>query len=254
MWLEARHQRIQSLLDRLDRVTTEQIVEELDVSRETVRRDLLELEALGVLKRVHGGAIRISSEPSIDKRITTRVKFKQAIARAVAQRIDRTLTLFLDAGSTTTLLAKELSQLSDLVIVTNSFDVALGFNAGQATPGNRVIVLGGDLSSRIAATSGATTVSEIGRYCVDMAVLSPVAVDATYGATSYDPEEAAIAQAMVKNAKKTVILADYSKIGLRSRISYCTAGRIDLLVTNARAVDQEGYKELAAKVREVALV
>ena len=52
MWLEARHQRIQSLLDRLDRVTTEQIVEELDVSRETVRRDLLELEALGVLKRV----------------------------------------------------------------------------------------------------------------------------------------------------------------------------------------------------------
>lgn len=256
MWLEARHQRIQSLLDRLDRVTTDRIVEELGVSRETVRRDLLELEARGVLKRVHGGAIRIFSEPPIGQRLATRVKHKQAIARAVAQRIERDMTLFMDAGSTTTLLAAELAKLSDLVVITNSLDAALCFNAqGEgATRGNRVTLLGGELSAHLAATCGATTVAEIGRYSVDLALLSPVAVDAAYGATSFEQDEAAIALAMVENARKTVILADYSKIGVRSRISYCPAKRIGLLVTNSQAREQEGYESLAAKVSETLLV
>src|SRR3546814_777648 len=105
MWLEARHQRIQALIDRLDRVTTDQVIEELGVSRETVRRDFLELEAQGMLKRVHGGAVRIFDEPSIDKRIAIRVKYKQSIVRALAQRLNRELTVFLDAGRTPTLLA-----------------------------------------------------------------------------------------------------------------------------------------------------
>lgn len=256
MWLEARHQRIQSLLDRLDRVTTDHIVEELGVSRETVRRDLLELEARGVLKRVHGGAIRISSEPPIGQRLATRVKYKQAIARAVAQRVERDMTLFIDAGSTTTLVARELAKLSRLSVITNSLDAALCFNAqGEgAVRGNRVTLLGGELSPHLAATCGAATVAEIGRYSVDLALLSPVAVDAAYGATSFEHDEAVIAQAMVENAAATWILADYSKIGLRSRISYCPARRMGLLVTNARAREQDGYESLAELAPEMLLV
>lgn len=256
MWLEARHQRIQSLVERLDRVTTDQIIGELGVSRETVRRDLLDLEAQGVLKRVHGGAIRVLAEAPFDKRISIRVKDKKAIARAVAQHVERSATLFLDAGSTTTLLAKELMKLPDLLVITNSLDIALAFNADpdNATRGNRVILLGGELSPRLAATAGAATVAEIGRYSVDMALLSPVAVDAAYGATSFEQDEAAIAQAMVNNAKKTVILADYSKVGARSRISYCAASQIDMLVTNTRAASLDGYDKLAAQVSEVILV
>lgn len=100
MWSEARHQRIQLLLQRYERVSTTQVMDALNVSRETVRRDFLELEALGVLKRVHGGAVHVDDEPPIDKRSTLRVSAKQAIAKAAAQRIDRPLTLFMDAGST----------------------------------------------------------------------------------------------------------------------------------------------------------
>ncbi|HEY9571896.1 MAG TPA: DeoR/GlpR family DNA-binding transcription regulator [Pusillimonas sp.] len=253
MWLEARHQRIQALIDRLDRVTTDQVIEELGVSRETVRRDFLELEAQGMLKRVHGGAVRIFDEPSIDKRIAIRVKYKQSIVRALAQRLNRELTVFLDAGSTTTLLARELARLSHLTIITNSFDVVSGFTSSPDNNmrENRVFFLGGDLSQRLAATTGASTIAEISRFHVDMALLSPVAVDAAYGATSFDHNEALIARAMAEHARQVVVLADYSKIGIRSRESYCDASRIDLLVTNNNAVERPGYKELAAAVRDV---
>jgi len=255
MWLEARHQRIQALLERLDRVTTDQVVDELGVSRETVRRDFLELEAQGVLKRVHGGAVRIFDEPSIDKRIGIRVKHKQSIARALAQRLNRELTVFMDAGSTTTLLARELAHLSHLTIITNSFDAVASFTSSPENNmrENRVFFLGGELSQRLAATTGASTIAEIGRFHVDMALLSPVAVDAAYGATSFDHNEALIARAMAENARQVVVLADYGKIGIRSRESYCAASRIDLLVTNANAVERPGYRELAGAVSEVLL-
>lgn len=255
MWLEARHQRIQALIDRLDRVTTEQVVEELGVSRETVRRDFLELEALGLLKRVHGGAVRIFDEPTIDKRIAIRVQYKQSIVRALAQRLNREMTVFLDAGSTTTLLARELASLPMLTIITNSFDVASSFSSTSTNnlPQNKVFFLGGELSQRLAGTTGVSTVAEINRFQADMALLSPVAVDAAYGATSFDHNEALIARAMVENSRQVVILADYSKVGVRSRESYCKAQHIDVLVTNSNAVERPGYAELADAVGEVLL-
>lgn len=254
MWLEARHQRIQSLLERLDRITTDQVVEALGVSRETVRRDFLELEAQGMLKRVHGGAVRIQPEAPIDKRIATRVKYKQRIARSVAQHLDRAATVFMDAGSTTTILARELAGLSDLTIITNSLDAALKFREAEEKSNSRLVLLGGDLSHRLSATAGSVTVAEIARYNADYALLSPVAIDAARGATSFDHDEAAIAQAMVRNARKVLILADYSKIGLSSRISYCASSKVEMLFTNAQAVEQKGYEALAAKVGEVVLV
>src|SRR3546814_19780416 len=84
-----------------------------------------------------------------------------------------------------------------------------------------------------------------------MALLSPVAVDAAYGATRFDHNEALIARAMAEHARQAVVLADYSKIGIRSRESYCDASRIDLLVTNNNAVERPGDKELAAEVGEI---
>ena len=82
MWSEARHQKIRMLLQRHGRITTEDAIGELGVSRETVRRDFLALEALGLLQRVHGGAVYLSDEPPIDKRNTIHIAAKQAITMA----------------------------------------------------------------------------------------------------------------------------------------------------------------------------
>lgn len=255
MWQAERFQRIRALLTTLQRVSTDRIVAELDVSRETVRRDLLELEALGELKRVHGGAVKLDDEPPIAERAQTRVKHKRALARAAASLISSGQTLLLDAGSTTAILAEELAKLSGLTVITNSFDVALRLNgAGTlAERTNEVIVLGGSLGDRLPATFGESTIAEIHRYHADLALLSPVGVDARYGATSFDPREAEVARAMVANAAHTVILADYSKIGVRSRVSYCPAERIDRLITNARDGDASALAELKKRVGRVTL-
>ncbi|MCX4163999.1 MULTISPECIES: DeoR/GlpR family DNA-binding transcription regulator [Paraburkholderia] len=253
MWQKDRHQRIRALLSTLQRVSTERIMADLDVSRETVRRDLLDLEALGELRRVHGGAVRPGDEAPIAERAHTHVKSKNAIAKAATGVIASGQTLFIDAGTTTALLAEELAKLANLTIVTNSIDVALKLR-GSAEPAemsNEVILLGGSISERAFATTGATTILDIRRYRADVALLSPTGVDVRSGATNFDHAESEVARAMVDCADKIVILADYSKIGQRSRVSYCPAERIDVLITNSKATDVPDFAPLKKKVRKV---
>jgi len=253
MWQEERYQRIRALLSSLQQVSTDRIVGELGVSRETVRRDLLELEAMGELRRVHGGAVPVHSEPPIAERVHTRVKYKRAIARAAAGLVSSGQTLFLDAGSTTSVLADELAKLSGLTIITNSFDVAL--KVGAAGNGaNQLIMLGGAVGGPVCATAGDITIAEIHRYRADLALLSPVGVDAECGATNYDLREAEVARAMTANAKQLVLLADFSKIGLCSRVSFCGADRIGHLVTNTSAQKSPAFAALKNAVGNVLAV
>ena len=114
MLQETRLHRIRALLTTLNHVSTERINRELGISRETARRDIIELEALGLARRVHGGLIALDAEPEppLTVRSEVRAREKRAIARAAAQRLKPGQTLFLDAGSTTTMLAEELRTMS----------------------------------------------------------------------------------------------------------------------------------------------
>ncbi|CAG4887095.1 DeoR/GlpR family DNA-binding transcription regulator [Paraburkholderia saeva] len=255
MWQEDRHQRIRALLSTLQRVSTERIMADLGVSRETVRRDLLDLEALGELRRVHGGAIKPADEAPIAERAQTHVKSKIAIARAATGFVSSGQTLFIDSGTTTALLAEELAKLANLTIITNSVDVALKLRGASesAESANEVILLGGTLSERSLATIGGTTIAEIQRFRADVALLSPVGIDHRSGATNFDHAETEVARAMVNNADRVVILADYSKIGQRSRIAYCPVNRIDLLITNRKATEAVGFPTLKRKLEQVIL-
>lgn len=259
MWQEDRHQKIKALLATLHRVSTERIMAELGVSRETVRRDLVDLDALGEIRRIHGGAIAVDDEAPIAERAQTRIKFKTAIARAAAKMVASGQTIFIDAGTTTTLLADEIASLANLkslTIVTNSIDVATRARgaAQQTNRENQVILVGGILSNRALATVGGAAVAEIQRYHADLALLSPVAINRQYGATNFDHAETDVARAMVNNAAKVVILADYSKIGQHSRVSYCTSERIDVLITNKRASEIDALSDLKEAVSDLVLV
>ncbi|MEM5386945.1 DeoR/GlpR family DNA-binding transcription regulator [Paraburkholderia phymatum] len=256
MWQEDRHQRIRALLSTLNRVSTERIMADLGVSRETVRRDLLDLEALGELRRVHGGAIKPADEAPIAERAQTHVKSKKAIAKAATSVVASGQTLFIDAGTTTAALADELAKLANLTVITNSIDVAMkmrGAPEQRESWANEVILLGGSISDRALSTAGDTTILDIQRYRADIALLSPVGVDPKHGASNYDRAETEVARAMVGNADSVVILADYSKIGQRSRIAYCAPEKIDLLITNRKAADVAAFAQLKRKVGKVIL-
>lgn len=237
MWHHERHQRICSLINTFHQLSTERLVDELNVSKETIRRDLLHLEKSGELKRIHGGAISFKKEePPINVREKLNVNEKKLMVKRARNEIKNGQTLFIDAGSTTTLLAEELKKLSGLIVITNSWEVAYLLETGNQEVGvsgsNQVILLGGKINPQLKSTFGQNTVSEIYKYRADMALLSPVGLDAHFGASSFDHDEAAVAGAMVNNADKVLLLADRSKIGKVSRVSYCPIKRIDFLITD----------------------
>jgi len=249
MWHEERHQRIRGLLKASGQVSVDRITTELGVSRETVRRDLLELEARGEILRVHGGAVLAGDEPPIGVRATTRVKEKRAIARKVASMVEPGQTLFIDAGSTMSQVAEALAGISGLTVITNSTDVAGKISAGGGD--SQVYLLGGRFQAELLSTYGAGTITEIGRYQAHLAILSPVGVDAGFGASSFAVDEAEVARAMRLQARQTIIAADHSKIGVRSRVSYCTTDQIDVLVTDKASARVAAITTLTGAVGRV---
>ena len=248
MLQEERHLRIRSLLATFTRVSVERIVQDLAVSRETVRRDLLLLEDHGALRRVHGGAVATgpSPEPPLSVRLVARQKEKRAIAKGAVGFLRAGQTIFLDAGSTTSILAEEIATLSGMTVITNSLTIALklaGADEGRSTR-NAVRLLGGEIDVKTQATHGEATLQDIRRFRVDVALMSPVALHAKHGAMSFEHHEAAVARAMAEQAQQVVVLADHSKIGLTSRVTYARTADIDIVGTDAKARDVAGLAAL----------
>lgn len=257
MLQEERFLRIRSLLATLSRVSVERIVQDLNVSRETVRRDLVELEGIGELRRVHGGAIATGPEPEppLAVRLIARQKEKRAIAKAAVRLLRPGQTLFLDAGSTTSTLAEEIATLSGMTVITNSLTIALklaGANEGRNAR-NDVRLLGGQIDVKTQATHGEGTLKDIGRFHVDVALLSPVGLHARHGAMSFEHHEAAVAGAMAEQAQQVVILADHSKIGQTSRVTYARNADIDIIVTDAKAREIAGLAALRKNCARVVI-
>jgi DeoR family fructose operon transcriptional repressor len=254
MWQEERHRRIRTILAALHSVSTDRIVDELGVSRETVRRDLIELEALGELRRTHGGVVSVNAV-GMAAAPAGETRHERAIAKVAVAQLSNGQTLFLDAAAMASHVADALTTLSGLTIITNSFDAAMRLRAtAQASAhGNRVLVLGGDVPGPFAATQGEHTVAQIHRYRADAALLFPTGVDARHGATHHDLGSAEVARAMVANSSRVLVLADDTRIGAGARVSYCSAERIGVLCTNRKAQGVEGYDVLAGTVGAVVL-
>ena len=238
MWSQERHQKIMSLLQTSQQISTDHLAESLGVSRETVRRDLLELEEQGHIRRVHGGAVLPDPMPEepFQKRMSLKSREKKVIARAAAGLIKPGQSIFVDAGTTTSALALELAKAGRISVITNSFDIASTLR--RAKKDVDVVLLGGKIVSDVPGTYGELTLSEIARFQVDIAFLSSVSVSAEQGAADFDLHEAEVARAMSEHAEKIVVLADSSKLGLTSRVQYCPCERINTLVTDHGAAPE----------------
>lgn len=221
-----------SLLEAQHRVSTDSLADDLDVSRETVRRDLLELEAEGLVKRVHGGAVlpRPAPEEPFKKRMSSHLRAKKSIAKRAATLIMPGQCIFIDAGTTTSVFAQELARLTSVLVLTNSIDIATTIH--QSEHDLKVVLLGGQVVSDVPGTYGELTLSEIARFNADVAVMSPVALHPEHGAANFDLHEAEVARAMIAQSAKLIMLADHDKLGATSRVQYCVPDQIDVLVTS----------------------
>lgn len=234
MWAKDRHHRIVSLLSLNEHLSHERLIEELKVSRETLRRDIRHLEADGVLQRVHGGVVRIQgAEPPLQSRLAKHKEEKRRIGEAAARLVKPGMMCAIDAGSTTSAFAASLASVPDVSIVTNSIDVAMTIRAAQ--PGADVILLGGQIGADVPATYGQLAIVEMGQFLPQIAIFSPVAFSAEQGATSFLLPEAEFARAMIQRAERVVLLADHSKLGTTSRVQICKCDQIDVLITDRKA-------------------
>jgi DeoR family transcriptional regulator, glycerol-3-phosphate regulon repressor len=182
----------------------------LDVTDETVRRNVRRLEAAGMVTKVHGGVHLRDwrNEPSFAQRYVQNSGAKRRIAAAVADMVQDGASIFLDVGSTTAYVAQALRTRRELSVVTNSLAVAQAL-AGQN--GNRVFMAGGELRSHDGGAFGAEALDFIRQFRLDIAVISATAIDAQSGFLLQDLREAEFARAAIAQAGEVWVAADSSK-------------------------------------------
>ena len=260
MWAKDRHHRIVSLLAVNDRISTDRLIDELKVSRETIRRDIVSLEAAGQLRRVHGGVECASQvEHVINQPLKARTEAKRCIALAAVRLIKPGMMIAIDTGTTTLAFASALASVPNVSVITNSIGVAqmlvaTNHDAKVVLLGGRiakVVLPGGRIGGDLTATFGPLTIEEMSRFSPDMAVFSPVAFSASHGATSFHQAVAEFGRTMIQRSSRVVMLADHAKLGATSRVLLCDCSQIDVLVTDRRA-SKEILDELkAAGVKDI---
>ncbi|CAH1681326.1 Transcriptional regulator of sugar metabolism [Hyphomicrobiales bacterium] len=209
-----RHRAILAELDRTETVTVEELARSLDVSRETIRRDLKALSAEGHLSVVHGGALRNerSEAPFVNRRTVNRTG-KEAIAGLAASLVGNGMTVLLDSGTTTEAVARALARsgCERLVVHTTSLENA---RLASQLPGARVFLIGGEFDRNEDATTGPETLRAIARLSADFSFVSVGGVDAEGRLTDYTRAGAAIRSALLSAAEQGFMMADSSKFGL----------------------------------------
>ena len=234
LYAEERQQAMAQLVTERGRVSVSEIADQFAVTTETVRRDLSVLERMGLLRRVHGGAVPASAlaviEAGLGERDQAHPDEKDRIARAALDLLPPADgTVLLDAGSTTSRLASLLPRDLRLTVVTHAVPVAARL-AGSAQI--ELHLLPGRVRPTTQAAVGADTVLALGRLRADVAFLGTNALSTEHGLSTPDSEEAATKRAMVGAARRVVCLADSSKIGMEAPLRFAELSEVDVLVTD----------------------
>lgn len=242
---EERQRAILALVDRDGRALAADLARAFGTSEDTVRRDLRELAAAGLLQRVHGGAVRraAAAAPYADRETAAPAR-KEALARAVAGLIRPGEVVILDAGSTNLAVARALPDRLAATVVTNSPQVAAALVGRERL---EVVVSGGVLSHRAGAMLGAHALGFLRGVRADLCVLGSCAVSAEGGVGAVLAEDAALKHAMVAASARTVTAALTGKLGTAAPFAVVPLGALDALVVEADAPDG-----LLAPLREVA--
>lgn len=207
-------ERQQWILERLHqrgRVVALELATEFAVSEDSVRRDLRELAAQGLCKRVYGGALPLSAAVApLKQRRQEHAGRKLALARKAVTLVRQGQVLLIDAGSTNAAIAAALPVDFGLTVITNAPDIAQTLLERE---GFAILLIGGRVDVRIGAAVGAQAVQEIQRVRADLCFPGACAVDAVGGLWGFDSEEALLKRAMVEASGETVVVATSDKLG-----------------------------------------
>lgn len=235
MYAEERHELLVAQARSDGRISVAQAAEHYGVTPETIRRDLAHLDSRGLLRRVHGGAVPTESlrlvELGVAERASSQTAQKARIARAALAQLPTGpgSSVIIDAGTTTAGLASLLPADPELTVITGSLPLAAVASGRCAGP---VQLVGGRVRPLTQTTVGAEAVAGLAMLRADVAFLGTNGLTPERGCSTPDAEEAAVKRAILRSARRVVVLADSSKFGVDFLRAFATVPEIDVLITD----------------------
>jgi DeoR/GlpR family transcriptional regulator of sugar metabolism len=258
MFADERRRLIQDEVDRSGSVTVAELTRRLGVSDMTIRRDLEHLAARQLLKKVHGGAVKVpktAAEPHFTQKQRLNRPEKQSIAREALPLIEAGHTVAFSAGTTTWHIAKALGEPGPedrLTFITNSTNIALTL---QENGWGQIVLSGGSFRTPSDALVGPFAERTLKTLNADVLFLGVHGLDPNAGLTTPNIAEAETNRCLVEAAQKVVVVADHTKLGVVSLAKIIPLSRVDVLITDAgadgellREVELAGVRVVVAEV------
>jgi len=252
VYAEERRQEIALLVRHSGRADVSGLADRFEVTPETIRRDLTELEQRNVLRRVHGGAIpieRFRAEPAITEKGARMAREKGRIASEASRFIPDQGTVLLDAGTTTLALARVFPD-RELTVFTNSLPVGLELAALRSI---QLYVIGGRVRGRTLAHVDDWALRLLDDLIVDVAFVGTNGLSVERGLSTPDPAEGAVKAAMCRAAQQVVVLTDHTKLGEEAAVRFASIEEVDVVVTDSslnssdrRALEEAGVEVVLA--------
>jgi DeoR/GlpR family transcriptional regulator of sugar metabolism len=244
-----RHQEMLQLLGEQGTLSISELASRYEVSDMTIRRDLNQLAAQGLLVRTRGGAAATSSgsfEPPFALRERTRTAAKAEIAAAAAREIVEGQTVLLDGGTTGLAIADALAGRNLTVCTLN---VRIGERLATDSS-MRVMIPGGTIRPGEFSLVGPEAEAMLSRFRFDVYLMTASGVSFDAGVTEWNADDAAVKRTALTASRRTVLVADAGKFGAEAFVRVCPLSRVDLLVTDAGLAEAD-RKQVAATGTEL---
>ena len=232
MSLSLRQSEILALARDSGHVQVDDLARHFDVAVQTIRRDLAEMTEMGLLDRVHGGAVPRQGVTNIAYEARRRLNEagKTAIAAACAAAIPDNSSLILNLGTTTEAVARALLHHKNLTVVTNNMNVATIL---LQNPSCEIMVAGGALRRSDGGLIGDLTIEFFAQFKVDIAVIGASAIDADGDLLDYDLAEVRVSRAILAQARAAYVVADHLKLARAAPARITSLSKVDRLFTDA---------------------
>ena len=246
MLTEERYEEILKIIDNAGAASVQELVNCLNISESTVRRDLLALHKQGKLRKVHGGATSLGVSPyeadmeDLQDKYSLHMAEKRKIAKYAAGLVKKNDFVFIDAGSTTEQMADFLVR-SEATFVTNSIPLVQKL----ARKGIQVFVLPGRVKGRTESIVGGPAQEMMRNFHFTIGFFGANGISVRSGCTTPDTEEASGKMTAIGQCAQTYVLADSSKFGLASHITFASLERVRIITARSEtAIDYEPYEKL----------
>lgn len=212
-------------------VTLDQLCEDFNVSKNTIRRDIDELVATEKIKKIYGGVTVEGYKPmvSFDERNISNFHIKQSLAKKAAELVHDNEIIFVDSGTTTMHMIEYIKDKKNLTILTNSIEVIL---RSVPYPNINVISLSGSLNRKTLSFTGPSSAEVLSQFNISKAFLAATGISTIGGASNSSPAETEIKRTALMKSQANYLLVDHTKFGIISLMTFSNFENINSVITD----------------------